>query len=164
MSPRPEFVLASAALALLLAIVAYVANAHGGQISQWGTGVWRALVVAVPAASSAALGARLALAWQRRALVKSRRWSAVGLNWRVVLLSYLLFPLLMTLWMVGATLFDYFTANPGGTLADNLLWLPLAAIIFSGLAIAFGAIPAFILEYFVCRRYLRRTAVTTGSA
>ena len=164
MSPRIEFILLSALLAALLAVSAYVLAAHAGEVGQWGEGAWHGLVFAVPAAVSAALAGWIGLRWQRRALARQRRWTAVGLNWRILLVSYLLFPLVVTLWMALTTLFDQAVAPAPGRLSDNLLWLPFAAVILSGMAIALGAVPAFVIEYFICRRYLRRTAVTTGSA
>lgn len=164
MSPRAEFVLLSTALALLLAIVAYVLMAHADNVGQWGVGAVRGLVFAVPAAGSAALAAWLSLRWQRRAQARQRRWTAVGLNWRILLLAYLLFPLLVSAWMAVTTVFDQSFALAPGNLSDNLLWLPLAGLFFTAFAIVLGAIPAFVIEYFLCRRYLRRTAVTTGSA
>ena len=50
---------------------------------------------------------------------------------------------------------------PGGMTLRTLL------IVFYGsmIAVVFGAVPAFILEYFVTRRYLRRLAgITTGQS
>lgn len=164
MSPRAEFVLLSTALALLLALSAYVLLAHDGNVAQWGAGAVRGLVFGVPAAVSAALAAWLSLRWQRRAHARQRRWTAVGLNWRILLLAYLLFPLMMSVWITVTAVFDQSFAPAPGNLADNLLWLPAASLLFTAFAIVLGAIPAFVVEYFLCRRYLRRTAVTTGSA
>ena len=44
-------------------------------------------------------------------------------------------------------------------LQSALAWLPVIIFYGSLAAVLFGAVPLFVLEYFACRRYLRRQAV-----
>ncbi len=165
MKPRAEYVLASATIALMLAIAAFVAMLHQWNVSQWPAGALEALKWAPAAFLAALLGALGATAWHRRALARQRRWSAGGMTLRTLLLSYLAFPLLLGGWVAAVSTGDQLWAADPATVEDSLSWLPLAMLLFTAFAIVLGAVPAFILEYFVSRRYLRRmAAVTTGSA
>lgn len=165
MKPRAEYVLTSATIALVLAIAAFVAMLHQWNVSQWPAGALEALKWAPAAFLAALLGALGATAWHRRALARQRRWSAGGMTLRTLLLSYLAFPLLLGAWVAAIATGDRLWAASPAPVEDSLSWLPLTMLLFTAFAIVLGAVPAFILEYFVSRRYLRRqAAVTTGSA
>ncbi|MCL6713948.1 hypothetical protein M8R20_43940 [Pseudomonas sp. R2.Fl] len=162
MKPRAEFVLTTAAIALALAISAFVAMLHQWNVSQWPAGALEALKWAPAAFFAALLGALGTTAWHRRALARQRRWSAGGMTLRTLLLSYLAFPFLLGAWVAAG---DRIWAASPAPVEDSLSWLPLTMLLFTAFAIVLGAVPAFILEYFVSRRYLhRQAAVTTGSA
>jgi len=165
MKPRAEYVLTSATIALVLAIAAFVAMLHQWNVSQWPAGALESLKWAPAAFLAALLGALGATAWHRRALARQRRWSAGGMTLRTLLLSYLAFPLLLGAWVAAIATGDRLWAASPAPVEDSLSWLPLTMLLFTAFAIVLGAVPAFILEYFVSRRYLRRqAAVTTGSA
>ncbi len=155
--PRVEFVLISAALAFVLALLAYVILLGGVDTAQWGRSGWESMKVTPAALIATLFGAWWTTVWHRRALQKGRRWTSGGFTLRTLLLAFTCFPLVLTIWFGGMSLVD----ETGGGLA----WVVPAALLFTGFAIVLGAVPAFILEYFVCRRYLKRTAaITTGSA
>ena len=165
MKPRAVFVLTTAAIALALAIVAFVAMLHQWNVSQWPAGALEALKWAPAAFFAALLGALGTTAWHRRALARQRRWSPGGMTLRTLLLSYLAFPFLLGAWVAAVSAGDRIWAASPAAVEDSLSWLPLTMLLFTVFAIVLGAVPAFILEYFVSRRYLRRqAAVTTGSA
>lgn len=165
MKPRAEFVLTTAVIALALAIIAFVAMLHQWNVSQWPAGAVEALKWAPAAFFAALLGALGTTAWHRRALARQRRWSAGGMTLRTLLLSYLAFPLLLGAGVAAVSAGDQLWATSPAPVEDSLSWLPLTMLLFTVFAIVLGAVPAFILEYFVSRRYLRRqAAVTTGSA
>lgn len=158
---RVEFVLASAFLAFGLALLAFIAIAGGSDTSQWGRTGYESLKVTPAAFIATLLGTLAVTAWHRRALLRQRRWSAGGLTLRSLLLAFLCFPVVLVIWFGGMVVLE----SAGGVLDSGLLWVLPTVLLFTGFAIVFGAVPAFVIEYFVCRRYLRRTAdVTTGSA
>ncbi|MEL1263709.1 hypothetical protein [Pseudoxanthomonas putridarboris] len=161
MAPRAEFVLVSALLAALLLVVAFVTVVSGWQRLPQGDGLGNALKFAPVSALAAGLAAWLASAWHRRAQRAGRRWKAGGLALRTLLIAFLLFPLLLAGWVLAATAADqWMTAQPEPW-RDALAWLPVIVFYGSAFAVVYGAVPAFLLEYFACRRYLRRQAGTT---
>ena len=161
MAPRTEFFAINAGVAFVLATLGYLWLFHGGALSMWGRGFVLALVFTVPAAIAAALGTWFALASHTRALRTGARWTANALNLRMVLASLAILPLAMGLSLGIVELASNMRAP---SLSDATYVTGIGLVV--GLAVAVSAaIPAFIIEFFVCRRYLRRTAVvTTGSA
>ncbi len=158
---RAEFVLLSSVLAFALALVAFIAIAGGSDTSQWGRTGYESLKVTPAAFIATLLGTLAVTAWHARARARQRRWSAGGLTLRALLLAFTCFPAVLVLWFGGMVLIE----STGGALDSGLVWVLPTVLLFTGIAIVFGAVPAFVIEYFVCRRYLRRTAdVTTGSA
>jgi hypothetical protein len=84
---------------------------------------------------------------------------------RVLLVVFLLLPFAIAAWAVAATGIDQAAASRPAGFAQALTWLPVIVFYGSLAALLFGAAPLFVLEYFACRRYLRRQAVpSTGHA
>lgn len=156
MAPRSEFVIASVLLAALLLVIVFATVIRGGDGFQLQS-VLAGLKWA-PAAALAALLASLATtAWHRRAARQGKRWSAGGMTLRTLLLLFALFPLLLTGWALAATWIDLQRAAQPASWHEATAWLPVIIIYCSAIAVVFGAVPAFAIEYFACRRYLRRS-------
>ncbi|CAD0342120.1 hypothetical protein [Xanthomonas hortorum] len=111
---------------------------------------------ALPALVAAGIGAWLALRWQRRgdAPVPTRR--SGGMAVRTVLLSALSYVPAVALYLAIAF------AVSGGATAGRLDVL-LLAVLFGCLPLLWAAVPFSMIEYVLCRRYLRRVRVPAGS-
>ena len=84
---------------------------------------------------------------------------------RPFLVVFLLSPVSLAAWAMAALGVDQIMADAPGAMGDAMGWLPVIVFYGSLAALLFGAVPAFILEYFACRRFLRRQAVlSTGHA
>ena len=111
---------------------------------------------ALPALVAAGIGAWLALRWQRRgnAPVPARRSGGMAL--RTVLLSALSYVPAVALYLAVAF------AVSGDATAGRLDVL-LLAVLFGCLPLLWAAVPFSMIEYVLCRRYLRRVRVLAGS-
>lgn len=164
MAPRGEFILTSllAATGLLVAIVLLL------DIDRRMPGMREMLAALklVPAVWLATgLGAWCVIRLHGRALRLGRRWAPGGMTLRTLLIVFLLFPFALATWLLAATGLDQLAAASPGHWQESLGWLPVIVFYGSMIAVVFGAVPAFILEYFVTRRYLRRLAgITTGQS
>ena len=78
---------------------------------------------------------------------------------RTLIAALLLLPFAIAVWAVVATGIDQLAASRPAGFAEALAWLPVIIFYGSLAALLFGAVPLFVLEYFACRRYLRRQAV-----
>jgi len=163
MAPKIEFVLAATVLALVLTALGH-ALATGALADRAGDG-WRTTLVWSPSGGLAALLATcLALRWHARALARSRRWSAGGLTLRTLLLAYVLLPATVAGWLLFTGLLDQWFAAQAMPMRELLDWVGAIVVASSLAAVVFGAIPAFVCGYFLCRRYLRRQRSITGLA
>lgn len=157
MSPRTEFVLSSLLTAALLSIAVVVlmdADRRAPGVAEFMTAVRFA-----PAALLAVgLGAWFVTRWQARAQRAGRRWKAGGMTLCLLLVVLLLFPLSLAAWAVIAIAIDALAASRPGGSGEALAWLPVLVFYGSLIATLFGAAPLFAIEYFACRRYLRRRA------
>ncbi|SDQ94986.1 Protein of unknown function [Pseudoxanthomonas sp. CF385] len=158
MKPRAELVLASGVLAFALAMAALVFVGDPERVLS-SEGAMSILAFALPAALSAALAAWVLGLKERRARTENRAWRPGGMTLRVVASSFLMYAILSTFAMLALASFEDY----------SLLRMLREAATFAGLVLGFaivlGAVPAFVLEYFVCRRYLRRVAVAiSGTA
>ncbi|WOB50010.1 hypothetical protein NYR97_00855 [Xanthomonas hydrangeae] len=111
---------------------------------------------ALPALVAAGSGAWLALRWQRRgdARISTRR--SGGMAVRTVLLSALSYVPVVALYLAIAF------AVSGDATAGRLDVL-LLAVLFGCLPLLWAAVPFSMIEYVLCRRYLRRVRVPAGS-
>ncbi|CAD7719702.1 hypothetical protein LMG31886_14430 [Xanthomonas hydrangeae] len=111
---------------------------------------------ALPALVAAGSGAWLALRWQRRgdARISTRRSGEMAV--RTVLLSALSYVPVVALYLAIAF------AVSGGATAGRLDVL-LLAVLFGCLPLLWAAVPFSMIEYVLCRRYLRRVRVPAGS-
>ncbi|KAF1720720.1 hypothetical protein SAMN06296416_11061 [Pseudoxanthomonas wuyuanensis] len=162
MAPRTEFVMASVLLAALLLVIVFATVVHGGDGFQLQSVA--ASLKWTPAASLAALLASLAAtAWHRRAVMQGKRWRAGGMTLRTLLLLFLSFPLLLAVWALTVIWVELRWAAQPASWQDVTAWLPAIIVYCSAIAVVFGAVPAFAIEYFACRRYLRRSMDATTS-
>ncbi|WP_334178309.1 hypothetical protein [Pseudoxanthomonas sp.] len=157
MSPRAEFIGSSLLVATVLTVG--VALLLGAERQAGMRDVASALRIAPAALLSAGMGAWFATRWHARALSTGRHWKAGGMTLRTLLLVFLLFPVALVVWALVALAIDQLAAASPGNPRETLAWLPVIIFYGSLAALVFGAAPAFILEYFACRRYLRRQAV-----
>ena len=158
MSPRLEFVLLSSLHACLLASLGYLSMFPDGEYGRWEENSQLALATIVAAAVSAALGAFWATAlhsWARRAQMN---WTPARLNLHAMLAALAIFPPAMG---AGWAICEFASDTHVSAMTD-VGYVLMIGILVGLIAIAVGALPAFILEYFACRRYLRRMAVNAG--
>ncbi|WP_454831924.1 hypothetical protein [Pseudoxanthomonas wuyuanensis] len=156
MPARAEFVIASALLAALLLVAVFATVVQGGDGFQLGS-VAASLKWTPASAAAALLAALAATAWHRRAAGRGRRWRAGGMTLRTLLLLFALFPLLLTAWALAILWGELQWAAQPASWQDATAWLPAIIFYCSAIAVVFGAVPAFAIEYFLCRRYLRRS-------
>lgn len=156
MAPRTEFVIASVLLAALLLVIVFATVIQGGDGFQLRS-VAASLKWTPASAAAALLAALAATAWHRRAVGRGKRWRAGGMTLRTLLLLFALFPLLLTAWALTAIWIELQWAARPASWQDATAWLPAIIIYCSAIAVVFGAVPAFAIEYFLCRRYLRRS-------
>jgi len=157
MSPRAEFI----GLSLLVAttvqigvVVLLAADRHAGIRD-----VAFALRMTPAALLAAGVGTWLVTRWHARAIARGTQWKAGGMTLRALLTVFLLFPIALGIWVVVSAGIDAMVAAAPGSMRESLTWWPLIVLYGALAAVMFGAVPGFILEYFACRRYLRRQAV-----
>ena len=158
MSPRTEFIVSSlmAAAALTVAVVLLMdADRRTPGMAELASAL-RLLPATVLAAG---FGAWSVTRWHARASAAGRGWKAGGMALRVLLAIFLLLPFAIAVWAVVATGIDQLAASRPAGFAEALAWLPVIIFYGSLATVLFGAAPLFVLEYFACRRYLRRQAV-----
>ncbi|TWI00267.1 hypothetical protein IP90_02813 [Luteimonas cucumeris] len=157
MSPRAGLVVASALVAMALAIVAYgLVVAMSG--AQW---MWASLKPLLAIAPAAAASAGLAAWWVGG-------WHAgdttgkppLRMAFRIVALAFVQFPVFVLAGLLVSQLLDQVFAAQ--SLGFREAWPLLSAIAVYALmlGVLLGALPAMAIELFICRRYLRQTAAT----
>ncbi|MBB4604468.1 hypothetical protein GGR59_000673 [Xanthomonas arboricola] len=111
---------------------------------------------ALPALVAAGIGAWLAGRWQRRRDAQGPTRRSGGMAVRTVLLSALSYVPVVALYLAIA-----FPVSGDATAArpDVLL----LAVLFGCLPLLWAAVPFSMIEYVLCRRYLRRVRVPAGS-
>ncbi|MBB5864123.1 hypothetical protein [Xanthomonas sp. 3058] len=111
---------------------------------------------ALPALVAAGIGACLAGRWQRRrdARIPTRR--SGGMAVRTVLLSALSYVPVVALYLAAA----FAVSGDATTARPDVL---LLAVLFGCLPLLWAAVPFSMIEYVLCRRYLRRVRVPAGS-
>ena len=158
MSPQAEFVLSSLlASAALTAVVVVLMEADRRMpgVATVAT-VLRVLPVSTLVVGLAAWSVAR---WHGRASAAGRHWKAGGMTLRLLLVIFLLLPFASAAWVLIATGIDHLAASRPSGFAEALGWLPVIVFYGSLAAVLFGAVPLYVLEYFACRRYLRRQAV-----
>ena len=153
MSPRIEFVLFSSLIASAVATLGYFFSP--GDSGPSGETFWFALSAIIPAAVSAALGALYAAASYSRARRLPKRWTPGRLNTHAVLATLAIYPPAVG---VAWAILEVASSTHAPALA-NVSYVLMIGVFVGFWSIIAGAIPTFILEYFACRRYLRRQAV-----
>lgn len=157
MSPRAEFIGASLLVAAVLTVG--IAWLVGVERRAGMRDVASALRIAPAVLLAAGVGAWFSIRWHGRVVAMGRHWKPGGMTLRTLLVVFLLFPLALAAWAAVTLAIDQMAAASPGNLRESLAWLPVIVFYGSLAAIVFGAAPAFLLEYFACRRYLRRQAV-----
>lgn len=145
MGTQTEFVAGSAA-AGAVAMAAATALDQSGTALPWTD----SLKWALPALAAAAAGAWLALRWTRRRPAAS----AGALALRTLLLTALAYLPALALYVLLAS-----TASAPTGLPWQLL---LMAFVFGCLPLLWAALPFSMIEFLLCRRYLRHTRVLAG--
>lgn len=157
MTARKRLAWTNAAVAAVLAVLAYVAigAGSGAGLATWHQGAGTTLAMAPAAAMAAGLGSWWITAWWENVDRDLRKWTAFGLALRTVALAFLLFAPLAAAWMVLAEGTAYLLAGSGG-LGATLVWVPAIAVYAVLFGLLLGALPALCIEYFLCRRFLRQ--------
>ena len=160
MSPRIEFVLLSSLLTSVLATLGYLCS-PGDAGSGFSEESFRfALSFILPAAASAALGAFYAAASHSNTRKLRMRWTPARLNMHAVLATLAIYPLAVGMGWAILQL----TSETHASSMNDVGYVLMIGFFLGFFATAAGVIPTFILEYFACRRYLRRMAAITGHA
>ncbi|PPV05684.1 hypothetical protein XBLMG947_3229 [Xanthomonas bromi] len=147
MRPLAEFVVLST-LAGGVAIVFSTAIDIAGQPMPWTD----SLKWALPALVAAGIGAWSAARWQRRRAERASAQHAGGMALRTVMLSALGYlPALLLYLLVALAL----TGDTAVIRSDVMLLL----LVIGCLPLLWAAVPFSMIEYVLCRRYLRRVRV-----
>ncbi|UKE70708.1 hypothetical protein K8O61_06660 [Xanthomonas cerealis pv. cerealis] len=149
MRPQVEFIALSAVAGGAAMVLATAADQAGTALPWTDSLKW-----VLPALSAAGMGAWLAWRWQRR----RHGGRAGGMALRTLLLgacSYV--PALML--YLGVV----FAASADATQGSSNWGLFSLAFLFGCLPLLWAALPFSMIEFFLCRRYLRRTRVLAGS-
>ena len=156
MRPRLEFIIASAIVAALLQVAAFM----GLAVSWWGmdagSSLRRALMWLPAPMLAAGLAAWFMTSLHARALAVGKTWTAFGLAWRTVLLALLFCPALVAGWLLLTALFDQWFAAQPATMQQTREILPSIVQYSAIFSVVLGGLPALFIEYFLSRRYLRR--------
>ncbi|KAB7773939.1 hypothetical protein CEK69_02095 [Xanthomonas sp. LMG 12462] len=148
MRARTEFVAGSAAAGALAMVAATAVDQSGTSLPWTDSLKW-----ALPALAAAAAGSWLALRWQRRA-----PGASIGaLALRTSLLAALAYLPALALYVLVAVL-----ASAASVPAGQHWQLLLMAFVFGCLPLLWAALPFSMLEFLLCRRYLRHTRVLAG--
>ena len=114
------------------------------------------LAEALAAAMAAGLASWWITAWWQNVDRDARKWTAFGLALRTVVLAFLMFAPLATLWMGAMESASHVLSGATGRLGDALAWVPAIAVYAVLFGLLLGAMPALCIEYFLCRRFLRQ--------
>ena len=158
MRPRKRLAWTSAAVAAGLALFAYVAIGmlSGAGLASWHHNARASLSVAPAAAMAAGLASWWITAWWQNVDRDARKWTAFGLALRTVVLAFLMFAPLATLWMGVMESASHLLSGASGQLGEALAWVPAIAVYAVLFGLLLGAMPALCIEYFLCRRFLRQ--------
>jgi hypothetical protein len=158
MTARKRLAWISAAAAAALALFAYIAIGmlSGAGLASWHHNARASLSVAPAAAMAAGLASWWITAWWQSVDRDARKWTAVGLALRTVVLAFLLFAPLATLWMGAMEGAGHLFSGGSGNLREVLAWVPAIAVYAVLFGLLLGAMPALCIEYFLCRRFLRQ--------
>ncbi len=148
MGTQTEFVAGSAAAGALAMVAATAVDQSGTSLPWTDSLKW-----ALPALAAAAIGAWLAVRWQRRGPAAST--GALAL--RTSLLAALAYLPALALYVLVAVL-----ASAASVPAGQRWQLLLMAFVFGCLPLLWAALPFSMLEFLLCRRYLRHTRVLAG--
>jgi len=165
MGPRAEFIVLATLAGGIVAVLGYlVASSFVFELrplealrlgAQWS-----------PAGAAAAFGAAwIASARQRRAERAGRVWTARAMALRATGVALLLYPFAVACWIVITGWLDQRFASAGMPLRELMAWVPSIVLGSTLAALLIATLPAFVIAFFLCRRYLRRqTGFTTGIA
>lgn len=148
----------NAAVAAALAVVAYVVIGilSGAGLASWHRNAGASLSVAPAAAMAAGLASWWITAWWENVDRDARKWTASGLALRTVVLAFLLFAPLASLWIGLAEGAAHLVSDTAGSFGEALAWVPAIAVYAVLFGLLLGALPALCIEYFLCRRFLRQ--------
>jgi len=151
MRPLAEFVVLST-LAGGVAMVFSTAIDSAGQSVPWTD----SLKWVLPALVAAGIGAWSAASWQHRRAERAPVQRAGGMAVRIAMLSALGYLPALLLYLLGAS-----------AIAGDAKWnrsdVMLLLFVIGCLPLLWAAVPFSMIEYVLCRRYLRRVRVPTGS-
>ncbi|MDN5781583.1 MAG: hypothetical protein L0H23_06105 [Luteimonas sp.] len=158
MTPRKRLAWTSAAVAAALALFAYIAIGmlSGAGLASWHQNARASLSVAPAAAMAAGLASWWITAWWENVDRDARKWTAFGLALRTVVLAFLMFAPLATLWMGLVEGAGHLVSGSSGNLREALSWVPAIAVYAVLFGLLLGAMPALCIEFFLCRRFLRQ--------
>ncbi|PPU40378.1 hypothetical protein [Xanthomonas arboricola] len=151
MRPQAEFIALSTLAGGAAVVFATAIDQVGLRVPWTDSFKW-----ALPALIAAGIGACLAGRWQRRRDVLPPARRSGGMAVRTVLLSALSYVPAVALYVALAF------ALSGEAQASSLDFLSLA-VLFGCLPLLWAAVPFSMIEYVLCRRYLRRVRVPAGS-
>ncbi|KAB7772002.1 hypothetical protein [Xanthomonas maliensis] len=151
MRPQLEFVLLSALAGGVTVTLSTVIDLNG-QRAPWSD----SLKWLLPALFGAALGAWWSERWQRRRAAQAPVRQAGGMAVRTVVLSALGYLLAVAVYLLVALL----ASGHGQMLRPEVV---LLLLVFGCVPLLWAAAPFSVIEYFLCRRYLRRARVLAGS-
>lgn len=158
MTLRKRLAWTSAAVAAALALFAYIAigTLSGAGLASWHQNARASLSVAPAAGMAAGLASWWITAWWQNVDRDARKWTAFGLALRTVVLAFLMFAPLATLWMGVMESASHLLSGASGQLGEALAWVPAIAVYAVLFGLLLGAMPALCIEYFLCRRFLRQ--------
>ncbi|MBB4125654.1 hypothetical protein GGR77_000925 [Xanthomonas translucens] len=151
MAPLPEFVALSIVAGAAAMILATAADQSGTMLPWTDSLKW-----ALPALIAAGAGAWLTGRWQGRR--PTRRAGMLAL--RTLLLAACGYLPLLALYLAVAFAASGDASQAG---ASRWVWFPFAFLL-GCLPWLWAALPFSLIEFFLCRRYLRRTRALAGSS
>ncbi|MEA9478849.1 hypothetical protein [Xanthomonas campestris] len=150
MRPLAEFI-ALSTLAGGVSMVVSTAVDMAGRAMPWTD----SLKWALPALVAAGVGAWGAARWQRWRQRRAPAQHAGGMALRTLVLNALSYPPLLLLYLVVALA----VTGSAEVIGSEAL---LLVFLIGCLPLLWAAVPFSIIEYFLCRRYLRRARVPAG--
>ncbi|AKK63430.1 hypothetical protein WMO33_14650 [Xanthomonas oryzae pv. oryzicola] len=151
MRPLAEFVVLST-LAGGVAMVFSTAIDIAGQPTPWTD----SLKWGLPALAAAGIGAWSAALWQRRRAERAPAQRAGGMALRAVVLSALGYLPALLLYLLAALAIT----DDAAVIRSEMM---LLLFVIGCLPLLWAAVPFSMIEYVLCRRYLRRVRVPAGS-